>query len=135
MTKRRRKQSKEGDSGPPSEVKKTKKEKGEGRRGYRKSSGGPGVKGGLGGQASGKMGSIQSLLNAATLLEGERDGGKGLVTGSSWKELWNADSRCVYYCTVRIPKKLPINWLFNVAPVPILAPFSWNGCPLNALFM
>ena len=37
------------------------------------------------------MGSIQSLLNAATLLEREKEGGKG--ESVSWRELWSADNR------------------------------------------
>ena len=91
--KRRRKQSKDGESKPPSaETKKTKKEKVEGRKGFRKGTGGKGVGGG--GQG-GKMGSIQCLLNAATLLDEEKEGGRGVGDASSWKELWSANNR--YY--------------------------------------
>ena len=85
--KRRRKQSKDSES-KPSEVKKTKKEKMESRKGYRK----PGGKTTLTVQGGGKMGSIQSLLNAATLLEGEVEGGKGggAGGGGGWREIGRA---------------------------------------------
>ena len=92
VPKRRRKQSKDGETKPSLETKKTKKEKVEGRKGFRKGSGGgKGVGGGGGG---GKMGSIQCLLNAATLLDEEKEGGRAVGSASSWKELWCADNRC-----------------------------------------
>ena len=93
MTKRRRKLSKDGDGKPPSsEAKRTRK--GEGQRGFKKGAGGKGVPGG------GRIGSIQCLINAATLLEEEREGGRTVGTSASsasWKELWSADNRYGVY--------------------------------------
>lgn len=114
MTKRRRKQSKDSDSKPSSEIKKTKKEKGEGRRGYRKGSSSSvgGVRGGerQGGGGGGKIGSIQCLLNAATLIEAEREGGRQVPT-NTWKGLWSADNR---YLCIHI-----IGFSFNMFTPPL----------------
>ena len=87
MGKRRRKQSRDGSSKPSSEGKKGKREKGESRRGHKR---------GSRQSCPEKIGSIQSLITAATLLEGEREGvGGGKGGGHSlWKELWSADNRC-----------------------------------------